>query len=671
MGVQKTTAGSGNMQTMKGQLGLRSSALAPTSSKITTQYLVLDHMNNHYRKVVGAKSAIDNKPPKALKTSQKIRDRQTRDYVKKTGTRPPSRTMPSRTHSQMQYYDQDDYDDENQWGEYDPDDEEERLVQTIMRTTLKPKSSTSVNATHGSVTEPTERQYEEYAHTNVSQQPRAMSANSKWMKTRNMMTAVRAVTAPISARKDKTYDGDLIEKRSHAFTEEKPFTPRTLKTKNRSSRLSEYKYYTPPPQKRSGKKQEEEDHETKKKETPAPKPRPRQSAKSPQRVDASMTDTLMFESLQSRDFSRFKDKEELVPKLDISLDKDHMNWLQEQQYRNTVREKSGTLRSSMGRIQEDEMMHSTEFDQTRDMSTLGKSSTRGFGNTTGSQRLHKEQSYIEQRKREREEELKYMEFMKEVTDDVLTRGVFTNRVLKQVFESHIRKKKGQLDERRMRSMLGKVRNDLGILDDDESDLGESYRMGETVSTSSFKLRPTLAKFEHSKVSDVTFDSTVDSQNTYKFKSTSSADMYSTIHSEPEDLSASQALRDYQMKITRKEEMSEGEVTPEESESLKVDEKPSIQPKVIQVISKEDDNVSVHSRVSKARSTGKSSVHSHVSKATSVGKKSEGAQSSKQRSQPASQHDDDTLTERSQNRTENDQTDEGEYGEDEFESDGDF
>ncbi|XP_071160281.1 spermatogenesis-associated protein 7 homolog isoform X5 [Mytilus edulis] len=648
------------MQTMKGQLGLRSSALAPTSSKITTQYLVLDHMNNHYRKVVGAKSAIDNKPPKALKTSQKIRDRQTRDYVKKTGTRPPSRTMPSRTHSQMQYYDQDDYDDENQWGEYDPDDEEERLVQTIMRTTLKPKSSTSVNATHGSVTEPTERQYEEYAHTNVSQQPRAMSANSKWMKTRNMMTAVRAVTAPISARKDKTYDGDLIEKRSHAFTEEKPFTPRTLKTKNRSSRLSEYKYYTPPPQKRSGKKQEEEDHETKKKETPAPKPRPRQSAKSPQRVDASMTDTLMFESLQSRDFSRFKDKEELVPKLDISLDKDHMNWLQEQQYRNTVREKSGTLRSSMGRIQEDEMMHSTEFDQTRDMSTLGKSSTRGFGNTTGSQRLHKE-----------EEELKYMEFMKEVTDDVLTRGVFTNRVLKQVFESHIRKKKGQLDERRMRSMLGKVRNDLGILDDDESDLGESNRMGETVSTSSFKLRPTLAKFEHSKVSDVTFDSTVDSQNTYKFKSTSSADMYSTIHSEPEDLSASQALRDYQMKITRKEEMSEGEVTPEESESLKVDEKPSIQPKVIQVSSKEDDNASVHSRVSKARSTGKSSVHSHVSKATSVGKKSEGAQSSKQRSQPASQHDDDTLTERSQNRTENDQTDEGEYGEDEFESDGDF
>lgn len=30
-------------------------ALAPTSAKLTTQYLVLDHMNNHYRKINKAK----------------------------------------------------------------------------------------------------------------------------------------------------------------------------------------------------------------------------------------------------------------------------------------------------------------------------------------------------------------------------------------------------------------------------------------------------------------------------------------------------------------------------------------------------------------------------------------------------------------------------------------
>jgi hypothetical protein len=38
-------------------------------------------------------------------------------------------------------------------------------------------------------------------------------------------------------------------------------------------------------------------------------------------------------------------------------------------------------------------------------------------------------------------------------------------------------------------------------------------------------------------------------------------MYSTIHSENEDLSGSQALKEYQMNMTRKDELSDGEVTP--------------------------------------------------------------------------------------------------------------
>lgn len=258
-------------------------------------------------------------------------------------------------------------------GEYDPDDEEEQLVQNILRTSLRPKSS-SVNATHGSETQPTDREYQ-YQYEDHAHQPRAFSASSKWLKTKNM-TAVRTIAQPTSARGDKTYNGDLLQKRSHAFTEEKPFTPRTLKTKNRTSRLSDYKYYTPPPQKRSGQKHEDE-QETKK-EGPTPKPRPRQSAKSPQRipVDASMTDTLMFESLQSRDFSRFEDKEPVVPSLNISQDMDHRSWLEEQQTRSKIREKSGTLKSTMSRIKEDEMMGSTDMGQTRGLSTLDKTSTR-------------------------------------------------------------------------------------------------------------------------------------------------------------------------------------------------------------------------------------------------------------------------------------------------------
>lgn len=44
----------------------------------------------------------------------------------------------------------------------------------------------------------------------------------------------------------------------------------------------------------------------------------------------------------------------------------------------------------------------------------------------------------------REEELKYLEFVKDVTNDVLTRGIFTNTVLKRVFQYHVDKNKGQL-----------------------------------------------------------------------------------------------------------------------------------------------------------------------------------------------------------------------------------
>ena len=171
-----------------------------------------------------------------------------------------------------------------------------------------------------------------------------------------------------SAKKG-TYDGDVLDKHSQVFTEEKPFTPRTLKT-DRVSRLSQYKYYNKPPPK--GPKaapppqQSVEPTETKPKEAgPPPKPKPRNRKLSDTREGNVTENSLMFETLHTRDYSKFdSDRDERVPRLDISMDTDHMNWIKDQASKAQLRAKSGTLKSS---IREDEAYDATvDFGKTYD-----------------------------------------------------------------------------------------------------------------------------------------------------------------------------------------------------------------------------------------------------------------------------------------------------------------
>ena len=121
-------------------------------------------------------------------------------------------------------------------------------------------------------------------------------------------------------------------------------------------------------------------------------------------------------------------------------------------------------------------------------------------------------------------------------------------------------------------MLGQVRDELGIPEDEEEDLQEFSPQNTTFSTESSKLRYSpMAKYDRfNQTRGSQFGSTMDSQNTYNFKDTSSGDMFSTIHSEREELSATQALQDYQMGITRHEEEeksyeSPGEIKPDTDE----------------------------------------------------------------------------------------------------------
>ena len=52
--------------------------------------------------------------------------------------------------------------------------------------------------------------------------------------------------------------------------------------------------------------------------------------------------------------------------------------------------------------------------------------------------------------------------MKEVTDDIIARGVTTNRVINNIFEYHINRNKKNLNTVKMRDLLETLRKDLGI-----------------------------------------------------------------------------------------------------------------------------------------------------------------------------------------------------------------
>ncbi|XP_053408721.1 spermatogenesis-associated protein 7 homolog isoform X2 [Mercenaria mercenaria] len=578
MGVHGGDTAMKSSNSLRGQMGLRSGPLAPTSAKLTTQYLVLDHMNNHYSKITKARPAIDNKPPKSMSTSQKARDRKTRDVVQKTGRRPMSATKSmSRPHTTTGYYQDEDIYNENLWGEVDPEDEEEMMIHNIMRTTLRGNDPVSTQAMHGSDPNQNPNDFSPYAR--VRQRP--SSARSQ----RSMGSAVSRTMVQVPSKKG-TYDGDILEKRSQVFTEQKPFTPRTLKT-DRKSRLSQYKYYNklPPKEAKSKSREDAPEQTTEKKQVEPttetrPQPKPRNIRLDRTREGPVTMNSLMFETLHSRDFSKYDDKNGQnsdIPKLDISMDTDHLKWIKEQASKAKVRSSSDTMKSTVR--EEDPYDQSVDFGKTGEMSltygTLGSTKTRPPLGT--SKKMTPE-----------DEEAMYVRFMRDVTNEVLDRGIYTDRALRQVFKAHIARNKGHLDELRMHEILDNIRKELDIprydIDDDTSlsmtqdtepfpqngmDSTLEKYMSPDFKPSKFRGHDTIdneagmsGTLETSMKSRASKVSTEQSADSYPFKSTEDDELYSTIRSDMNNtanLTDTLALKTYQMSINEQEELEEGEV----------------------------------------------------------------------------------------------------------------
>ena len=60
------------------------------------------------------------------------------------------------------------------------------------------------------------------------------------------------------------------------------------------------------------------------------------------------------------------------------------------------------------------------------------------------------------------EEQRYLDFIQNLTEDIIARGVFSDRVLCNVFEAHVKRNMGVLDEERMKSLIEELKCDLNI-----------------------------------------------------------------------------------------------------------------------------------------------------------------------------------------------------------------
>jgi spermatogenesis-associated protein 7 len=77
--------------------------------------------------------------------------------------------------------------------------------------------------------------------------------------------------------------------------------------------------------------------------------------------------------------------------------------------------------------------------------------------------LHQQAMAEKTRQRATEEtELLYLQFISDVTTDILTRGIYSNQALQLLFQSHVEKRKRELDEHILYKKLDQLKLDLGF-----------------------------------------------------------------------------------------------------------------------------------------------------------------------------------------------------------------
>uniref|UniRef100_A0A8C6WCX7 Spermatogenesis associated 7 n=1 Tax=Nannospalax galili TaxID=1026970 RepID=A0A8C6WCX7_NANGA len=93
-----------------------------------------------------------------------------------------------------------------------------------------------------------------------------------------------------------------------------------------------------------------------------------------------------------------------------------------------------------------------------------------------SQRLFSTQLSSDNKIYSDEEDLLYLNFIQDVTDEILKLGLFSNRFLERLFERHIKQNKHHLEEEKMRRLLHGLKVDLGCTSEENPAKQNNDRM---------------------------------------------------------------------------------------------------------------------------------------------------------------------------------------------------